>query len=255
VDLQDVADVIRSEYMKINADLLSSLVDFVPSTAEENSPDETKQEKSTTKKTQKTDVHGSLLAQAMLHAPKTCEVIQNSLITLDISILVAMCQEPACSRLVQTALSPTNLNVQFRRQFVPRFYSHIATLAQDLTGSYVADALWSATDGLHFMKERLAQDLANDESRIRDSPFGRNVWKNWAMDIYHRRPGEWRALARGQDNGPSASVPQQNATAPEKKKSAIELARERHVQKKVRENKKQARTPATSANAVVQANA
>ena len=255
VDLQDVADVIRYEYTKDTPDFLSSLLNFKAPEGEGMSQDKNEEEDKTAKATPRTDLHGSLLAQAMLQAPKACIVVQDSLLALDVNILIAMCRDAASSRFIQTALSPTAISLQFRRQFIPRFYGNITTLAQDLTGSYVADALWSATDGLHFMKERLAQDLAADESRIRESPFGRNVWKNWAMDMYRRRPAEWRALAKGQGEDQPQIVPQKYEVAPEKKKSAIELARERHVNNKVRETKKQFRAPTTGANAVVQANA
>ena len=249
VGLQDVADVITSEYTKDGAELIPNLLNFEPIEARNESRDE-KKEENTTKPTRKTDVHGSLLAQAMLQTPKTCILVQDSLLALDGSILIALSQDSAASRIIQAAISPTEANDKFRRQFIPHFYGHIATLAQDLTGSYVADALWSATDGLHFIKERIANELAKDESRIRESPFGRNVWKNWAMDMHNRRPSEWQALAKGQDNIQQHDIPSENKAAPERKKTAIELARERHAQKKSHSARKK-HPPATSANAVV----
>lgn len=235
VDLTDVADAIKSEYTKENQDFISNLLDFKQSKAQETEEEESsEQSKNSSKSSHKTDVHGSLLAQAMLQAPGISAIVQDSLIGLESKTLVAMCQDPASSRVIQKALAPTAANLQFRRRFVPRFYEHIATIAQDLTGSYVADALWSATDGLHFMKEKLAQELSNHEKPIRESPFGRNVWRNWVMDTFHRRPGEWKALARGQDtHEQSRDISRQHdSQSPEKKKSAIELARERHAQKK-----------------------
>ncbi|ETI24827.1 hypothetical protein G647_04197 [Cladophialophora carrionii CBS 160.54] len=260
VDLQDVADVIRTEYTKDNSDFLSTLLDLPTSETAAKPHDVAEEKEAASKQAHRTDVHGSLLAQAMLRAPQMSQLVQESLVAVDMSTLIAMCQDPASSRVIQTALAPTQFNLPFRRQFVPRFYGHIAALAQDLTGSYVADSLWSATEGLHFMKERLADDLANHESMIRESPFGRNVWKNWAMDMYRRRPGEWRALAKGQERDqPRDAPPQrqgqgarpgQNEPAGVKKKSAIELARERHAQKKAQSTNKR-HTPATSANAVV----
>jgi nucleolar protein 9 len=267
VDLQDVADVIQTEYTKDGTDFLSTLLDLRPSETAAEKPHTGAEEKETPPKAaHKTDVHGSLLAQAMLQAPKASQIVQDSLLAVGTGTLVTMCQDPASSRVIQAALAPTESNLQFRRQFAPRFYGHIATLAQDLTGSYVADALWSATDGLHFVKERLADDLANNESLIRESPFGRNVWKNWAMDMYNRRPGEWRALAKGQElEQPRVDLQHgqrqrhgqgqgqgQSGPVGGKKKSAIELARERHAQKKAQNTNKK-HTPATSANAVVQA--
>jgi nucleolar protein 9 len=112
------------------------------------------------------------------------------------------------------------------------------------------------------MKEKLAQELANNETRLRESMFGRNVWKNWAMDLFQRRPNEWRATAKdGQEPRPEqhnrniAEVKSVDET-PQQKKSAIQLARDRHVQQNKQAAKKQhTRTPATSANTVVPLNA
>ncbi len=251
VDLQDVADVLKAEYTKDNADFLSNLLDFKAAEIEGKADSQEK----AVKLAHKTDVHGSLLAQAMLQVPKACQVVQDSLLAVEVSVLLAMCQDSVSTRIVQQALAPTEINIHFRRKFIPHFYGRIATLAQDLTGSYVADALWPATDGLHFMKERLGTDLSNHESEVRESPFGRNVWKNWAMDTYHRRPAEWRALAKGQEHENPQDVSTQKATGAEKMKSAIELARERHVQKKFLADSKKKRNPATGANRAISANA
>ncbi|EXJ88863.1 hypothetical protein A1O3_01927 [Capronia epimyces CBS 606.96] len=270
VDLQDLSEALQAEYGSVAADFLPKLLDFNNLGPTAGPEDGSKQ-----KEKRRTDVHDSLLAQALLHAPQTDKVVQDSLLAVEISTLLQMCQDPAASRVVQTALSPAGSNLQFRRQFVPRFYGHIATLSQDLTGSYVADALWTATDGLHFMKERLAQELAGSESDIRQSPFGRNVWKNWAMDSFQRRPAEWRALAKGYDkqeakgevavagsvagsaagSGSAATGVKGGGNPPTSEKSAIQLARERHAQKKVQGAKHQQRTPARGANAVVPTNA
>lgn len=259
VDLQDLADVLKAEYGDNPAEFLIKLLDF-------KSPDTTGQAGDEHKgipvsSVQKTDVHHSLLAQAMLHAPKTDTIVQDSLLALDIDILRQMCQDAAASRVIQTALSPTASNIQFRRQVVPRFYGHIAALAQDLRGSYVADALWTATDGLHYMKERLAQELASHENELRMSPFGRNVWKNWAMESFQRRPADWRALAKGYDkqdtreHGATDAGAKDGTAPPSEKKSAIQLARERYAQKKAHDAKHPHNTPARGANAVVPTNA
>lgn len=252
VDLQDVSDVLKSEYGYNEATFLQKLLDFEP--AESPSQAEEGSEEKPRTSTHRADVHGSLLAQAILQAPKICTLVQDSLLSLESETLIGMARNPASSRVVQKALDPTDANIQFRRHFVPQFFGHMATLAEDLTGSYVADALWAATENLHFMKERLAKELASNESRLRASPFGRNVWKNWAMDSYQRRPGEWQARAKGHEKtDPTQVVPSKGDGIPERKKTAIELARERHAQKKSNHAKK--RTPATSANAVVRTNA
>ncbi|KIV96380.1 hypothetical protein PV10_00261 [Exophiala mesophila] len=212
--------------------------------------------------TPQASTHGSLLAQSLLASPATAPLVQNSLLGLPASTIIALAKVPASSRLIQSALVPSHDNLAFRRRFVPLFYGHIVELALDVTSSYVADGLYHATEGLHFMKETLARELASKETELRNSPFGKNVWRNWHMELFTRRPGEWRAVAKnaghdeharapGGPQAPSVSARQgQDTTA---KKSAIQLARERHAQKQAQEAKK--RTPATSANRVVPTNA
>ena len=246
VDLEDIAEVLKSGFGSDRAAFLPKLLEFETAKVPQTSDGDP--EKKTAGQTNKTDVHASLLAQAILQVPAICALVQDSLLAVDNNTLVQMCQDPAVSRLIQTALTPSDSNMPFRRRFVPQFYGHIAEVAQDLSGSYVADALWSATDGLFFMKERLAEELANNASQVRESLFGKNVWRNWAIDMYLRKPGEWRALAKGYDKGQDSELSKED-TSSQKKKSGIQLARERYAQKQLHEARK--KTPATSANATI----
>lgn len=172
------------------------------------------------------DLHGSLLAQTMLNAPIACDLIQGSLLVQSVSTLILMAKNPIASRVLQVAFTSENSMPAFRKQFVPKFQDDVAEIALDAAGSHVVDALWSGTNGLHFIKERLASKLAQNESALRESMYGRNVWRNWSMDAYQRRRGEWQAVAKGrtQDQAPDPDK--------EPKKSAIQLARERHAKNK-----------------------
>jgi nucleolar protein 9 len=84
------------------------------------------------------------------------------------------------------------------------------------------DALWTATKDIFFVKERMAQELAQNELALRDSFVGRAVWRNWAMDLYKRRRGEWAAKAKGRDISNDSG---------EKPKSRLEMARARFAAK------------------------
>ncbi|KIW10963.1 hypothetical protein PV08_10262 [Exophiala spinifera] len=262
VDLNDVAALIESGVGDDKTTFLPRLLGMEIS--KESTGAEADAERKKSAPAQKADVHASLLAQAMLQTPSARQPIHDSLLAVEISFLVQMCKDPAASRLIQAALAPTDTNAQFRRQFIPRFHGHIVDIAQNLSGSYVVDLLWSATDGLFFLKEKIARELADDASQLRESPVGRNVWRNWAMDMYSRRPGEWRALAKGQTKAATASdeaaasreernghpqPQQQQQQQQQKKKSGLELARERYAQKQMHGAKQ--KTPATSANATI----
>ncbi|KKK13572.1 hypothetical protein P175DRAFT_0477269 [Aspergillus ochraceoroseus IBT 24754] len=179
-------------------------------------------------------LHGSLLAQTILTAPGPLSgLIFSGLLALPSDTLLKISKEPTASRVVQQALTASTSTPQFRRQFTSRFTGHLKELALDSSGSHVVDALWPATKDIFFVKERMAQELVQNELALRDSFVGRAVWRNWAMDLYKRRRGEWAAKAKGGDtnNGPG-----------EKPMSKIELARARYAAK-ANENMKEQPTP------------
>lgn len=259
-DLRDLADVIKAAYKDDKSSFISNVLNIKSEVEnqEKSSSDTTHADPKASG--HKSDVHGSLLAQAMLQAKATDDVIHEGLLALSIDEILAFCRDPPASRLIQASLTPSHHNIAFRRQFVPKFAGHVVPLSLELTSSYVADALYPATDGLHFMKEKLAGELAGSEMQLRESPFGRNVWKNWAMDLFRRRPGEWRALAKGkdsqdqaQDRGTNEGIGREKSQA--QKKTPIQLARERHAQRKSHETSSKSSKLATGSNAVVSTNA
>ncbi|KAL4810561.1 nucleolar protein 9 [Aspergillus unguis] len=181
-------------------------------------------------------LHGSLLAQTIVTAPgQLSQLVFSSLLALSPEALLSICKDPTASRVVQQALTSPASTPQFRRQFTTRFTGHMSELALDSSGSHVVDSLWSATKDIYFVKERFAQELTQDELALRDSFVGRAVWRNWAMDLYKRRRGEWAAKAKGKDMGSNTGA------SGEKPKSRIEMARARYAAQQA---------PSTSANAV-----
>ena len=193
-------------------------------------------------KLQAVDLHGSLLVQSMLQAPATCDIIYEGLLALPVELLVLLAKDSTASRIVQLAITCETSTVARRRQLIPTFFGHIAELATDSAGSHLADALWDGTNGSHFMKERLAMELHENETLLRESGYGRNVWKNWSMDLYQRRFQDWQAQAKGFNSGVSA-----RARATEK--SGIELARARFAERKAGGFKQGGRPFTVSANA------
>ncbi|KAJ5674116.1 Nucleolar protein 9 [Penicillium macrosclerotiorum] len=175
-------------------------------------------------------LHGSLLVQAMLAVPgPMSELVYSSLLAQDSDMIFQLAKEATSSRVLQQALTLPTSTAQFRRQFIPRFQGHLVELSLHNSGSHVVDALWSATKDIFFVKERMAQELAQSEMILRDSFLGRAVWRNWSMDLYKRRRGEWSARAKGIERQPMGSEgPGGPGGRP---KSKIELARERFAAK------------------------
>ena len=190
------------------------------------------------------DIQGSLLAQSMLRNKDLCGIVQDSLLAQTPEVLMQMANNPTASRVIQAALISEASSGKFLRQFVPQLFDMVPELALDQSGSHVVDALWTATHGSHFLKERIANILQENESKMRESQYGRNVWKNWSMDLFQRRPREWQATAKDSNRAPTGEKDDDKKP----KKSAIELARERHMQQKARSNA-QNRSAVVSASA------
>ena len=215
-DLQPVAEAFQANTTKRKGSVLQAILQMDVSPTANAGTDVAE-----SKKAPRAAMHGSLLAQSLLEAPTVSTLIQDSILATSSNSIILMAKDPSASRVLQTALTSSASSPTFRKQMVPKFYDHIAELATNTSGSYLVESLWAGTNGLHFMKERIATELSDHESELRDSPFGRNVWRNWLMDLYLRRRGEWQARAKGQDVNPPVERRQE--------KSAIQLARERHA--------------------------
>jgi nucleolar protein 9 len=187
-------------------------------------PDE-EPEKQKQKKSSPMQMHGSLLAQTMLGASgPLSDLVYSGLLAIPSDDLVAMSMNATTSHVVQKALTAPTSTTQFRRQLIPRFCGHIKPLALDNSGSHVVDVLWEASKDVFFVKERLAQELADNEHELRDSFLGRAVWRNWSMDLYKRRRGEWKVKAKAaKDQTDSPNSTEQKKPV----KSKLDLARER----------------------------
>ncbi|ERF68732.1 hypothetical protein EPUS_07150 [Endocarpon pusillum Z07020] len=244
VDIGPVVAALQAAYGDNSGDLLLRMLKLLPTGEIAEQPD-TRQKQPEDGNVEKTaDIHGSLLAQTLLQSPTAFPLIHQGLQSLSSDVLLRLAKDPSASRVLQQSLTSPCSNPQSNRKLILRFYGHMADLAMDISGSHLADVLWCATNGSHFMKERLAEELRAAEGQLRESRYGRTVWRNWHMDVYLRRPGEWQAMAKEsvaeQANG------EEDGTS---KKSRLELARERFAEKKGRRQRLGGRTDVVPANA------
>ncbi|KAF2723503.1 PLP-dependent transferase [Polychaeton citri CBS 116435] len=180
-------------------------------------------------------VHFNVLAQAMIVVPGPLSaLIIDSLMSLDSKTLLRIAKDNVPSRTLQAALSSKNASVIQTRKLVQHFYGHIGDLALDKSASHVVDKIWEGTHGLAFIRERIAEELAENEAALRNSPCGRGVWKNWKMDMYKRRRVQWvkqSNVKASNDGFQSFSELDKSLTRETKPKTPLELARERHANK------------------------
>lgn len=179
--------------------------------------------------------HFNVLAQAMLLVPGALSgLVLDSLVTLESEMLLNMCKDPVVSRTLQAAIVSKTSTIITTRKLVQHFYGHIGDMALDKAASHVVDCIWEGTHGLAFIRERIAEELAENEAQLRESPCGRAVWKNWKMDIYKRRRAEWirQSKIKASNDGFQSFSELDVKHKDGKQKTPLEMARERHARNK-----------------------
>jgi nucleolar protein 9 len=177
-------------------------------------------------------IHGSLLAQTMLSIPgPPSTLLQAAILTLQPQTLLHLCCTTSTSHILQAALQPKPSNLSFRRKLIntlltpappispsssepaPNSASSnqtqtpILTLATSKPGSHVLDALWTGTTGLMMLKERICSVLQEHEAQLRNDFVGRVVLRNWMVELFGRRKGEWvKRVRAGEESGSVAVV-------------------------------------------------
>lgn len=196
-------------------------------------------------------VHFNLLAQAMLIVPgPLSSLVLDSLIALDAFTLLQMAKDHIVSRTLQQALTTRNASMINTRKLIQHFYGHMGEMALDSSASHVVDCMWEGTHGLAFIRERIAEELAENESQLRDSACGRAVWKNWKMDLYKRKRRDWirqSKIKASNDGFQSFSELEINKEKDITAKTPLQLARERHAMGK-NKNKKKSKRRSSGAN-------
>ncbi|KAL8907482.1 MAG: hypothetical protein Q9207_001386 [Kuettlingeria erythrocarpa] len=188
-----------------------------------------------------TKAHGCLLAQSMLEVPGPLrELITQGIVALDDPTILHMAKDRSATYVLQMSITCSGDTARFRRTIMPRLTALTPDLSIDAVGSHVVDAFWAGSEGLSFVRERIAEILLKHESLLRDSIPGRAVWRNWKMDVYKTKRLDWLSEAKGRTEGT---------------KTGIELARERFAARTQSSNKgsgqQQKKTPfRTGANAV-----
>ncbi|ODQ80915.1 hypothetical protein BABINDRAFT_170677 [Babjeviella inositovora NRRL Y-12698] len=139
--------------------------------------------------------------------------------------IVQMCKHGVFSHVLEVLLeAPVELDVIKRRKLMNLFTGEIAELACNSYGSHIVDKLWVFTVKLNLYKDRVAGELYAQKEMVKESTYGRLVWKNWSMELFTRKRGDWKALVKQQE---LEMFPPVAAPAPqEEKKPKINFNRE-----------------------------
>ena len=143
--------------------------------------------------TSSTQNAASFFAQALLKIPgPLSSLVFDSLTQIEPSFVKHIALTPTLSPILQVALTSDTASVIFRRKLITHLYGSLAWLSTSSSGSHVVDAVEvGSRKDLAFVRERVAEELAENETAMRNSFCGRKVWKNWDMDLYSRDRGKW----------------------------------------------------------------
>ncbi|RPB18952.1 ARM repeat-containing protein [Terfezia boudieri ATCC MYA-4762] len=212
-----------------------------------------------------TQMHGSLLVQSILQLPGDCGSFANaSLLAQTPDTVLHLATNPTASHVIQASLTSPHATVLHKRKLLNLLSGNFAQLAMSPSGSHLVDACWTVTQGMNNYRTGIAEELVRSEAVVRASLFGRIVWRNWAMDKYKTRRGDWLRLGKGDEDavsehqGSAGIVNTAGATNRSRggsTKSAIQLARERRAEQRkkkeeflARKTKREWRGEGTGAN-------
>lgn len=146
-------------------------------------------------------LQGSLLAQSLLQTDsRFSEMIVDSVIDQPIDILNNMAEDSICSRIIECLMRRPNLTKIQRRKVLNRFFGKYASLSLLPSGSRVVDASWDCAKGLNHYKAKIADELLAREVDMKDSKYGKIVWRNWRMELYRfKRDVWWRDIVEKEE--------------------------------------------------------
>jgi nucleolar protein 9 len=225
LDTRPVADALIASYGADGGQRLAHMLQFEDSDAS-GMANERKPQREAGNTNQ---LHGSLLVQAMLESPgRLREMVMSDLLEMDSTMLVRLSKDRTATHVIQKSLTCTDQDKPFRQKLIQKLHGHVADLASDAVSSHVVDAFWTATRDIRFIRERLAEELLENQWAIKETFPGRAVFRNWKMDLYRRRKLEWIKISAGSGDVGSAAAAKHVPNG----RSGIELAREKFAASK-----------------------
>ncbi|KAK6462148.1 armadillo-type protein [Scheffersomyces coipomensis] len=86
-----------------------------------------------------------------------------------------------------------------RKRLMNLFQNEIVKLSCNSYGSHIVDKLWDFTIFLPIYKDKIATELFKNSKVVKESTYGRLVWKNWSMELFARKKYDWKTLIKQQE--------------------------------------------------------
>ncbi|AMD22752.1 HHL018Cp [Eremothecium sinecaudum] len=130
---------------------------------------------------------------------KFLNITIDSLLALPEERMLQMCYHGVFSHVVERVLQVGRVETVKRKLLLNIFCKDIVNMACNAYGSHIMDKLWEFTCSLTLYKERIASALTSESTKVKNSVYGRQVWKNWHLEQYNRKMYEWRKILKDQE--------------------------------------------------------
>lgn len=122
-----------------------------------------------------------------------------SMLALPQERLLQMCYHGVFSHVVEQVLQPKRVDTIKRKLLLNVLCKDVINMSCNAYGSHIMDKLWNFSAKLTLYKERIAGAMAAESEKVKNSTYGRQVWKNWSMELYVRKRWDWKRIVKEQE--------------------------------------------------------
>lgn len=130
---------------------------------------------------------------------KFLEITIDSLLSLPEERFLQMCYHGVFSHVVEHVLQVKRVEIIKRKLLLNILCKDVVNLSCNAYGSHIVDKLWEFTAKLAMYKERIAISLGEESTKVKNSVYGRQVWKNWSLEKFARKRFDWKRLVKEQE--------------------------------------------------------
>ncbi|CCE65881.1 hypothetical protein TPHA_0N01000 [Tetrapisispora phaffii CBS 4417] len=139
------------------------------------------------------------LEELIIYDDKFLDITVDSMLALPAERLLQMCYHGVFSHVVESILVTKKVEIIKRKLLLNVLCKDVVNMSCNAYGSHVMDKLWEFTAKLALYKERIANALVAESEKVKNSTYGRQVWKNWSLELFVRRRFDWKSIVREQD--------------------------------------------------------
>lgn len=103
------------------------------------------------------------------------------------------------SHVVEHVLQVKRVDTIKRKLLLNVLSQDVVNMSCNAYASHIIDKLWVFTAKLAMYKERIADSLCAESQKVKNSVYGRQVWKNWSLELFVRKRFDWKRIIKEQE--------------------------------------------------------